>query len=70
MEKVESLGTNQAKILELLSSLKENSDVIQDRLNSFEQISGATRTYDTSPLISTRAKVAQYFGFAKQMCQK
>ena len=52
MEKVESLGTNQAKILELLSSLKENSDIIQDRLNAVEQMSGATGTYDTSSLIS------------------
>ena len=42
MEKVEFLGTNQTKILELLSSLKENSDMIQNRLSAFEQMGGAT----------------------------
>ena len=42
MERVGTIETNQTKILELLSSLKENNDSVQDRLEILEVQGGAT----------------------------
>ena len=48
MVKVDSLESNQTKILGLLSSLKESNDIIQERLNAFEKLDGAAGDNNTS----------------------